>query len=196
MFGAGTWDFVPKPQKVQYLQGFALNQSPLCFLGQLFYLYSWRKRSFSSASVFYGKVSSGCQSFHVHSEKPYCSSFYQIYSDPLLNQEGTTEAEIPLILGAGEKEEGKEEGGEPIIKQMETENAAGLILFYCEEMGKGHRKELFFPLRKNHFFCLIFECSFDILDLDFNEKLNAKKVHTQKWHLNTLLTSDFLYLSP
>ncbi|XP_077032227.1 ADP-ribose glycohydrolase MACROD2 isoform X2 [Agelaius phoeniceus] len=31
--------------------------------------------------------------------------------DPLLNQEGTTEAEIPLILGAEEKEEGKEEGG-------------------------------------------------------------------------------------
>uniref|UniRef100_A0A8C9NQM6 Uncharacterized protein n=2 Tax=Serinus canaria TaxID=9135 RepID=A0A8C9NQM6_SERCA len=38
--------------------------------------------------------------------------------DPLLNQEGTTEAEIPLILGAGEKEEGKEEGG--IQEQEET----------------------------------------------------------------------------
>uniref|UniRef100_A0A8D2MH36 Mono-ADP ribosylhydrolase 2 n=1 Tax=Zonotrichia albicollis TaxID=44394 RepID=A0A8D2MH36_ZONAL len=31
--------------------------------------------------------------------------------DPLLNQEGTTEAEIPLILGAEEKAEGKAEGG-------------------------------------------------------------------------------------
>ncbi|NXR45761.1 MACD2 deacetylase, partial [Hippolais icterina] len=31
--------------------------------------------------------------------------------DPLLNQEGTTEAEIPLIRGAEEKEEGKEEEG-------------------------------------------------------------------------------------
>ncbi|XP_030802123.1 ADP-ribose glycohydrolase MACROD2 isoform X2 [Camarhynchus parvulus] len=38
--------------------------------------------------------------------------------DPLLNQEGTTEAEIPLILGAEEKEEGKEEGG--IQEQEET----------------------------------------------------------------------------
>lgn len=66
------------------------------------------------------------------SEKPYSSSFYQIYSDPLLNQEDKTEAEIPLILGAEEKEEeGKEEeGGEPIVKQMETENAAGLMLSF------------------------------------------------------------------
>lgn len=45
-----------------------------------------------------------------------------------MNQEVTTEAEIPLIHGAEDKEEGKEEGGEPIIKQMETENAAGLML--------------------------------------------------------------------
>ncbi|XP_014750653.1 PREDICTED: O-acetyl-ADP-ribose deacetylase MACROD2 isoform X1 [Sturnus vulgaris] len=49
--------------------------------------------------------------------------------DPPLNQEETTEVEIPLILGSEEKEEGKEEeGGEPIIKQMETKNAAGLML--------------------------------------------------------------------
>ncbi|XP_057875683.1 ADP-ribose glycohydrolase MACROD2 isoform X2 [Melospiza melodia melodia] len=38
--------------------------------------------------------------------------------DPLLNQEGTTEAEIPLILGAEEKEEGKAEGG--MQEQEET----------------------------------------------------------------------------
>ncbi|XP_014123624.2 ADP-ribose glycohydrolase MACROD2 isoform X2 [Zonotrichia albicollis] len=38
--------------------------------------------------------------------------------DPLLNQEGTTEAEIPLILGAEEKAEGKAEGG--IQEQEET----------------------------------------------------------------------------
>ncbi|CAN8202808.1 unnamed protein product, partial [Coccothraustes coccothraustes] len=38
--------------------------------------------------------------------------------DPLVNQEDTTEAEIPLILGAEEKEEGKEEGG--IQEQEET----------------------------------------------------------------------------
>ncbi|XP_064271481.1 ADP-ribose glycohydrolase MACROD2 isoform X2 [Passer domesticus] len=38
--------------------------------------------------------------------------------DPMLNQEDTTEAETPLILGAEEKEEGKEEGG--IQEQEET----------------------------------------------------------------------------
>ncbi|XP_063247616.1 ADP-ribose glycohydrolase MACROD2 [Prinia subflava] len=38
--------------------------------------------------------------------------------DPLLNQEDTTEAETPLIHGAEEKEEGKEEGG--IQEQEET----------------------------------------------------------------------------
>ncbi|XP_059323295.1 ADP-ribose glycohydrolase MACROD2 isoform X2 [Ammospiza nelsoni] len=38
--------------------------------------------------------------------------------DPLLNQEGTTEGEIPLILGAEEKEEGKAEGG--MQEQEET----------------------------------------------------------------------------
>ncbi|NWU26793.1 MACD2 deacetylase, partial [Dyaphorophyia castanea] len=39
--------------------------------------------------------------------------------DPLLNKEDTTEAEIPLILGAEEKEEGKEEVG-GIQEQEET----------------------------------------------------------------------------
>ncbi|NWS02804.1 MACD2 deacetylase, partial [Motacilla alba] len=39
--------------------------------------------------------------------------------DPPLNQEDTTEVEIPLILGAEEKEEGKEEGG-GIQEQEET----------------------------------------------------------------------------
>lgn len=62
----------------------------------------------------------------------------------MLNQEVTTEDETPLIHGAEEKEEGKE-GGELIIKQMETENAAGLILFSCEETWKGHVKAPFFP---------------------------------------------------
>ncbi|XP_053793037.1 ADP-ribose glycohydrolase MACROD2 isoform X1 [Vidua chalybeata] len=38
--------------------------------------------------------------------------------DPLLNQEDTTEVEIPLVLGAEEKEEGKEEAG--IKEQEET----------------------------------------------------------------------------
>ncbi|XP_039573074.1 ADP-ribose glycohydrolase MACROD2 isoform X2 [Passer montanus] len=38
--------------------------------------------------------------------------------DPMLNQEDTTEVETPLILGAEEKEEGKEEGG--IQEQEET----------------------------------------------------------------------------
>ncbi|NXO93353.1 MACD2 deacetylase, partial [Certhia brachydactyla] len=38
--------------------------------------------------------------------------------DPLLNQEDTTEVETPLIVGAEEKEEGKEEGG--IQEQEET----------------------------------------------------------------------------
>lgn len=37
--------------------------------------------------------------------------FYQIYSEPLLNQDDTTEVEIPLSHGAVEKEEGKEEEG-------------------------------------------------------------------------------------
>ncbi|XP_068042424.1 ADP-ribose glycohydrolase MACROD2 isoform X4 [Anomalospiza imberbis] len=63
--------------------------------------------------------------------------------DPLLNQEDTTEVAIPLILGAEEKEEGKEEeGGEPIIKQMETENAAGLMLSFSivRKHGKGTEK--------------------------------------------------------
>lgn len=46
-----------------------------------------------------------------------------------MNQEDTAEVEIPLILGAEENEKGKEEeGGEPIIKQVETKNAAGLML--------------------------------------------------------------------
>ncbi|XP_066033892.1 ADP-ribose glycohydrolase MACROD2 isoform X3 [Chamaea fasciata] len=38
--------------------------------------------------------------------------------DPLLSQEDTTEAEVPLFCGAEEKEEGKEEGG--IQEQEET----------------------------------------------------------------------------
>lgn len=102
-----------------------------------------------------------------------------------MNQEETAEVEKPLILDAEEKQEGKEEeGGEPIIKQMETENAAGLvilllcyvILVYCEETWKGHIEAFSFPLRKN-LFCLIFECSFDTLDLDLHRKLSAKSAH-------------------
>lgn len=114
------------------------------------------------------------------SEKPYSSSFYQIYSDPLLNQEDKTEAEIPLILGAEEKEEeGKEEeGGEPIIKQMETDReccGTHVILFYFAETWKERIKALFFPRKKKSFFCLIFKCYFDILDLDLHRKQSAEK---------------------
>lgn len=55
--------------------------------------------------------------YNVHSEKPYCSSFYQIYSEPLLNQEGTTEEEKPLIPSAEEKE--KEGGGGAQVEEEE-----------------------------------------------------------------------------
>lgn len=78
-----------------------------------------------------------------------------------MNQEDKTEAEIPLILGAEEKEEeGKEEeGGEPIIKQMETDReccGTHVILFCCAETWKERIKALFFPHKKKILFLSYF----------------------------------------